>query len=149
MKNVHGEDYAAAQNETTKSRHGTRPKREEAFLPDNSRCAMEAVLVFGPCFDGLHSCLDGVQRHGNISVGGSVSEDHGLDTDDIHCDDTSHAANTKGAQGTELLSWSNVTLSQLPQAGITTKPNSRVCCLPCGGGNKASEETTQALFVGN
>ena len=69
MKNIHGEDYAAAQDETAKSRYSTRPECEEAFLPDNARRAVEAVLVFGLCFDRLHSCLDSVQGHGNISVG--------------------------------------------------------------------------------
>jgi hypothetical protein len=70
MRNIHGEDYAAAQDETTKSRHSTRPKREEAFLPHDTRCAVETVLVLGLCFDRLHSRLDSVQGHGNISVGG-------------------------------------------------------------------------------
>jgi hypothetical protein len=72
MKNIHGEDYATAQDKTTKSRHSTRPKREEAFLPHDARCAVETVLVFGLCFDRLHSCLDSVQGHGDISVGGSA-----------------------------------------------------------------------------
>lgn len=77
-ENIHGKDYTAAQDETAKSRHGTRPQREEAFLPDNARCAVEAVLVFGLCFDRLHSCLDSVQGHGNISVEGLAGEDQDL-----------------------------------------------------------------------
>lgn len=60
IKDIHGEDYAAAQDETTKSRHSTRPKSEEAFLSDHTRRAIEAVFVLGLCFNGLHSGLDSV-----------------------------------------------------------------------------------------
>lgn len=35
---------------------------------------MEGVFVFGLCLDRLHSCLDGVKRHGDIAVIEMVSE---------------------------------------------------------------------------
>lgn len=70
LNNVHGKDYTTAQDETTKSGHSTRPEGEETFLSDNTRGTIEAVLVLALCFNGLHSCLDRVQRHSNVSETG-------------------------------------------------------------------------------
>lgn len=66
---------------------------------------------------------------------------------DVHCDDTSHAAQSESARGSQLLSWSNIALCQLLQRCVAREPHRRVGGLPRCGRNKALEEASDSSLL--
>lgn len=65
----------------------------------------------------------------------------------IHGDETSHPANGKGAQRSQLLSWRNIALCKLFQCCVAGKASCRVGCLSGRSRYKSLEETADASFL--
>lgn len=72
---VHREDYPAAERQPHQPRHGARPERQEALVPEDLGRAVEAVLVLRARRDGLHPRFDGVERLGDVSMNDPRSVD--------------------------------------------------------------------------
>lgn len=64
----------------------------------------------------------------------------------LHCDQASKTANAKGADCSQLLPWSNVSLRELLDCSVAAKPGRRVGSLPGRRGSEALEEASYASF---
>ena len=71
---LHGKYDTTTQDKTGQSWGRTGPEGGDLLFPEHTSCTVEGVFVFGLCLDRLHSCLDGIKRHGDIAAIGMINE---------------------------------------------------------------------------
>ena len=70
---VHSEYNAATQHKPRKPWKRSGPEGQDALLPKDSCCTVEAVAIVLPCFERLHSRFDGVERLCHIARADTLS----------------------------------------------------------------------------
>lgn len=119
-------------NQSRQTGQRTAPERKHTFLLEDARSALEAVSVRRARFDTLHSCLDCVERLGNVDG-----------------DETCQTTNGKSSHYAELLAWCRVRLGHLLEEVVGGKTGCAVGGLSGCRGCEALEETSEATLAGD